>query len=272
MDFFGRLLELDFMRVALLEGMLLSVLAGLLGTQVVLRRLAFFAHGVGAAAFPGLVLADPAGVSPQVAALATGTLFAGGVRGLDRRLARVGTDGVTALLLVAALAIGIVLASDVLGSGAAVDQLLFGTLVGLSSVDLLATAMVCVAAILGQQACGRAWLVAGFDGRGAGSPELGSRSSEQVLLVLIALAVIVSIKAVGALLVAALLVVPAATARLFTSSVRSLRRATFAISSVEAIGGTVLAYALDVPPGPAIATLASGCFLVAVLVSIGRSA
>lgn len=258
------------MRVALLEGILLSVLAALVGTQVVLRRLAFFAHGVGAAAFPGLVLAGPAAVPPPLAAMATSTLFAGGVRGLDRRLTRVGTDGTTALLLVAALAVGIVLASDVLGSGAAVDQLLFGTLVGLSPGDLLATGLICMAALLGHKAYGRAWLVVGFDGRGAGA-EPGSRASEPALLVLIALAVIVSINAVGALLVAALLVVPAATARLFTGSVSSLRRATFAISVVEAIGGTVLAYALDVPPGPAIATLASGCFLVASLISIGRS-
>ncbi len=271
MTFIAGLLELEFMRVALLEAILLSVLAALLGTQVVLRRLAFFAHGVGAAAFPGLVLAGPAAVPPPLAAMATGTLFAGGVRGLDRRLARVGADGSTALLLVGALAVGIVLASDVLGSGAAVDQLLFGTLVGLSPGDLLATGAVCLAALLGHQAYGRAWLVVGFDGRGAGA-QPAIRTSEPVLLVLIALAVIVSINAVGALLVAALLVIPAATARLFTSSVRSLQRAAFVISAAEAIGGTVLAYALDVPPGPAIATLASGCFLLASLFSIGRSA
>lgn len=269
MTFIGGLLELEFMRVVLLEGILLSVLAALLGTQVVLRRLAFFAHGVGAAAFPGLVLAGPAAVPPPLAAMATGTLFAGGVRGLDRRLARVGADGITALLLVAALAVGIVLASDVLGSGAAVDQLLFGTLVGLSPGDLLATGLVCLAALLGQQAYGRAWLVVGFDGREAGP---GVRGSEPALLVLIALAVIASINAVGALLVAALLVIPAATARLFTRSVPSLQRAAFVISAAEAIGGTVLAYTLDVPPGPAIATLASGCFLMASLFSIGRSA
>ena len=72
--------QLPFMQRAALEILLLAPLAGLLGAQIVLRHLAFFTHGVGAAAFPGLVLAGPAGIPPALAALGVGGGFAGAAR------------------------------------------------------------------------------------------------------------------------------------------------------------------------------------------------
>ena len=85
--------EAPFMQRALLETLLLAALAGVLGSWIVLRRLAFFTHGVGTAAFPGLVIAAPAGVAPQLTALAAALAYAGGVEGLRRR--RVATDAAT---------------------------------------------------------------------------------------------------------------------------------------------------------------------------------
>src|SRR5215212_6411198 len=131
--------QLLFMQRAALEVALLAPLAGVLGAQIVLRRLAFFTHGVGAAAFPGLVIAGPAGIPPALAALGVGGTFAVLLERLGRR-AGVAADTATALLLVAALATGIVLASDVFESGAGVDQLLFGSLLAVGSAELLVSA------------------------------------------------------------------------------------------------------------------------------------
>src|SRR3954453_21876366 len=114
------LVELPFMRTAVLELGLLAVAGGLLGAWIVLRRLAFFAHAVGTATFPGLVAASAAGISPELAGLAVGMGYAGGV-GRARS-----DDATTGLLLTAALAGGVVLASDVLHSGAAGDPPLLG--------------------------------------------------------------------------------------------------------------------------------------------------
>ena len=124
-----------YMQRALVEILLLAVLAGALGAWIVLRRLAFFTHSVGTAAFPGLVVAGPWGIAPQLAALGAALGFAGA----RERLARDGDeDAATGILLVGALALGALLASDVYRSGAGVDRLLFGTLIGLSDQDLLA--------------------------------------------------------------------------------------------------------------------------------------
>src|SRR5215207_1065137 len=73
------LLDLPFMRTALAELALLGVAGGLLGTWVVLRRLAFFSHAVGTATFPGLVIAEAAGITAQGAGLVAALLYAGGV-------------------------------------------------------------------------------------------------------------------------------------------------------------------------------------------------
>ena len=103
----------------------------MLGSWIVLRRIAFFTHGVGTAAFPGLVVAAPAGVAPQLTGLAAALVYAGGVEWLARTR-RVATDAATGLVLVGgAGASASILASDVFESGAGVDRLLFGSLIGL---------------------------------------------------------------------------------------------------------------------------------------------
>src|SRR5919106_2453148 len=132
------LADLPFLREALLELLLLAMTGGVLGAWVVLRRLAFFSHAAGSATFPGLVVADASGVSPILAGLAVALGYAGGVQRVGGR-GREHGEG-TALLLVAALAAGVVLASDVFESGAVVDRLLFGTLLGLGTADLAISA------------------------------------------------------------------------------------------------------------------------------------
>ena len=116
-----------FVQRGALELLLLSVGAGVLGTWIVLRGLAFYSHGVATAAFPGLVLADGLGFAGPLGAFGAALVFAVGVERLARGR-RVGHDTLTALVLVGALALGVVLASDVFHSGSNVETLLFGSL------------------------------------------------------------------------------------------------------------------------------------------------
>jgi ABC-type Mn2+/Zn2+ transport system permease subunit len=251
--------DVPYMQRALVEALLLAVLGGVLGSWIVLRRLAFFTHGVGTAAFPGLVAAGPLGLAPQVAALGSGLVYAGLLERLTRTR-RVGTDAATGLLLVAALALGAVLASDVFRSGAGVDRLLFGSLIGLTPSHVWVTAAV-VLAVLGVDAVARrAWLASAFDPSAARSLGVRVRGAELVLLVAVAGAVVVALDAVGALLVTAVLVTPAATVRLVAPSLRSLRWGAAALGGVEAVAGLIAANALNVSPGPALAVLAGGVF------------
>src|SRR5215210_4426981 len=133
------------MRTALAELALLALAGGVLGSWIVLSRLAFFTHAAGTATFPGLVAADASGISPILAGLGVALGYAGGVERAGRS-GRAPGDAATALLLVAALATGVVLASDVFHSGSGVDRLLFGTLLGLNGSDVALSATAAAAA------------------------------------------------------------------------------------------------------------------------------
>jgi manganese/iron transport system permease protein len=253
--------QLPFMQRAALEVVLLAPIAGVLGAQIVLRNLAFFTHGVGAATFPGLVVAGPAGIPPALAALAIGGGFAALLERLGRR-AGLAYDVATALLLVAALAIGIVLASDVFESGSGVDQLLFGSLLAIGTTELLVTAATLVAVLAAAALCRRAWIAAGFDALGGGALGLRVVLADGVLIAAVAIAAIASLDAVGALLVSAVLVIPAATARLFAPSVVALEIGGAVLALVEGLAGLLIAYRLDVPPGAVIAVIGGIVFAI----------
>ncbi len=257
-------LSAPFMQRALVAVLLLSVAGGLLGAWIVLRRLAFFAHAVGSATFPGLVVAGPWGIAPPLAALAAGLGFAGLLSRLTRGAAT-SSDTATGLLLAGALALGSVLASDVYRSGVGVDRLLFGTLLGLSDGDLWLAAAAAVAALAATAALARTWLATGFDPGGARALGVPAARGDWLLLALLAACVVAVLPAVGALLVSTLLVVPAATARLLTGSLGALLATGVALAAAEGVAGLLLAYHLDLPPGPAIAIVGGGIFaLVAV--------
>jgi len=257
--------QLPFMQRAALEIALLAPIAGLLGAQIVLRRLAFFSHSVGAAAFPGLVVAGPAGIPPALAGLGVAGLFAAMLERLGRR-AGLAYDAATALLLVAALAIGVILASDVFKSGAGVDQLLFGSLLAIGWNEILFTtaslALVAVAAALARPD----WIAAGFDPASARSLGLHVVRSDWLLITVLAVAVVASIDAVGSLLIGGIFVIPAATARLFARSVLELELGAAALALLLGLVGLLVAYRLDVPPGATIAVLGGLVFALALAI------
>jgi len=256
-----------YLQRALVEVVLLAVLAGTLGTWIVLRRLAFFTHSVGTAAFPGLVVAGPWGIAPQLGALGAVLGFAAA----RERLARGGRsdpDTATGLLLVGALALGAVLASDVYESGAGVDRLLFGSLIGLSDADVALTALAAAAALLVHAAGRRAWLATAFEPDGAPSLGVRTAAADLGLLVAVSVAVVVALDAVGALLVAVVLVVPAATVRLVAADLRTLQIGTGVLAAVEGVAAVALGDALNVGPGPALGVLGGAVFA---LVAIGQA-
>jgi ABC-type Mn2+/Zn2+ transport system permease subunit len=257
------LADLPFLREALFEVILLGAAGGLLSAWVVLRRLAFFSHAAGSATFPGLVVADASGLSPTVAGLAVALGYAGGVE----RTGRAGREPgeATALLLVAALAGGVVLASDVFESGAAVDRLLFGSLLALGPADLALSAAAAVLAAVGTAALGRTWSAIAFDPDSAPALGLPARTADLTLLALVAVAAVAAIPAVGALLVAAVYVLPGAAARLVSRTVPALLAWSVALALAEGMAGLYVAYWLDLPPGPPVAVLGAAVYAVLAL-------
>ena len=254
-----------FVQRGALELVLLSIGAGVLGTWIVLRGLAFYSHGVATAAFPGLVLAAGIGFAAPLGAFGAALFFAFGVERLAERR-RLGHDTLTALVLIGALALGIVLASDVFHSQASVEALLFGSVLAVGNWDLVFAATVSAVALVVAGLLARRWLAVGFDPGSARSLGVRSAVTDALLLLTIALAVTSALAAVGTMLTSALYVVPAATTRLWLRDLRTWQVATVALAAAEGVAGLWLAVEANVPPGAAIAVLAGGAFVLAALV------
>ena len=258
------ILQLAFVQRGILEVLLVSLAAGLLGTWIVLRGLAFYTHAASAATFPGLVLAAGVGISPPLAALLAALAFALGLERLARRRPAA-RDSLTAIALAGALAAGAVLASDVFHSGSEVDTLLFGSLLATTRGDLLLAGLTSAAALVAVGLVGRRWLALGFDRRSARALGLRSPLPDILLLVIVAVAIVAVLASVGALLATALLVIPAATVRLWRPRLRVWQVASVGLVALEGVAGVLLAVETDAPPGSTIAVLAGAVFALSAL-------
>jgi len=185
-----------FVQRGLVEVLLLAVASGIVGTWAVLRGLSFYAHAVGTAAFPGLVLAEGLGFSPALGAFGVAIVFAGSLEALRRRRAG-GADSLTAVVLVGALAAGVLLASDVFHSASSVDALLFGSLLLIDDRDVLLALVALVAVAITAGVAGRVWLAAGFDERASRSLGLRSTLPDLLLYGALALVSVAALAAVG---------------------------------------------------------------------------
>jgi zinc/manganese transport system substrate-binding protein len=252
--------QLPFVQRGLIEVLALSIGAGVLGTWIVLRGLAFFSHAVGTATFPGLVLADGIGFSAPLGAFGVAVAFTASVWGLARRRGAA-YDSLTALVLVGCLAAGVILASDVYHSGSNVEQLLFGSLLLVDGADIRLAIVATAAILVGNVLFGRRWLASGFDE--VGGPASGEGWLDVVLLGLIALATTAALSVIGALLVAALFVAPAATVRLFANRMAAWQIGTVLLAAAEGTVGLWLSVKTNAPPGATIATLSGAVFGVA---------
>lgn len=258
--------QLPFVQRGLIEVLILAVPAGLLGTWIVLRGLAFFSHAVGTATFPGLVLADGLGFAAPLGAFGAAVAFAAGATALRAR--RTGQDAVVALVLVGSLAAGVILASDVFGSGSNIETLLFGSLLLVDDGDIALAAGAALATLVASALIGQHWLRAGFDPTLADSSGSRSRLFDAVLLGLVALATVAALTVVGALLVAALFLVPAITARLLTDRLLKWQLLSVGLVALEGTVGLWISVKANAPPGATIACVAGGVFAA---VAIGRA-
>jgi len=254
---------------ALLVIALLAIAAGSVGIWVVLRGLSFYVHAAGASTFPGLVLAAGLGLAPLLGA-ALAAIVVGALLALLLRRDPENSDGETAVVLAGALAAGTILAT-VLDERGAIGSGLFGSVLAIGDGELLLAAVAAVLLLAAGPGLARRWLAVGFDRGAARAAGLGAATGDALLLTAIAIVVLASVSAVGSLLATALIVVPAATARLLSTTVRAWQLTTIALTAVLGAAGLAIAIAIAAPPGATIATLAGVVFAI-VLLATGSSA
>lgn len=253
-----------FMQRGLLAALLVGTVCPLLGTYVVLRGLAFFGDALAHIILPGVVLAFLLGWPLPVGALIVGVLAALAIGAISRR-ARIREDAAVGIVFAGALALGVALIS--LERSYAVDlaHILFGNLLGVSTADLWLMAGLGAVVVLAIFAFYKEFLVLSFDPVLAQTLRLPVRLLDNLLLVLLALVIVISIQAVGVALVLAMLVTPASTAYLLVRRLPPMMVLSAALGAAASFLGLLLSYYMNLPSGPAIVLVETAIFLVVML-------
>ena len=249
----------DFGTRAALAGLGTALAAAPLGCFVIWRRMAFFGDATSHAALLGVALAlaadMPQGAGVLLVALAMG-LTVGALA--DRQL---GADSLLGVLSHGALALGLIAVSLLPGRAVNLEGLLFGDILVVTRADLALIwgGAVLVCALLAWR--WQALLTATLSADLAHAAGVRPRREQLVLTLALALVVAVAIKVVGALLIAAMLIIPAAAARPFARTPEAMALWALVIGAASALGGLQLSFAFDTPTGPSIVALAALAFV-----------
>ena len=243
-------LQSEFVLRALAELLLLAPIAGALGVWVVLRGMSYSAESLAHGMLPGLVVAALAGV-PLALGGAGGLLVASLAIALVGRVPRLDADVATSVVVTALLGLGVLLALSP-RTPAGLGELLFGDVLAVSDGDLLLTAVAGAIALAALTLAHPGLLAVTFDPRAATA--LGRRAGryDVLIAVLLALATLAAVQALGSLLVVALLVGPAATARLVCRRVAPAMLLATGVAAGAALAGMQVSYHAETGAGASV--------------------
>ena len=255
-----------FMQRALIGGLLTGALGGLLGSVAVLRELSFFSDALGHSALLGITVGILIGVNPTLVLIPFAVLFALLVNQLVEK-SSLPTDALLNIVYSTSLAAAILFLSLVESYRGGIRQLLFGDILGVSSLDLIVIGMLLAAALIYLCLSMRAQVLLTLNQDLAGAVGVQTRWHRLAFIVLLAVVVAVSIKAVGVLLISAFVVIPSCAGRLLC------RRFPVYVFVSSILGGTcallgLLASGLtNLPSGPSVVMVQFLGFLIALLLS-----
>lgn len=253
-----------FMQRALIEALLLAVITGVCGTYVLLRRMAFVTDAMHHAVFPGVAGAFVLGLPLLTGALVAGVASASLVTVLTR-WPDVGGDDSLAVVVAGFFGLGVVIVSHRSGYAADLTSLLFGRMLTVDVAEIVQTALVGLVVVAVLVAAHKELVARAFDAVHLAS--LGYRivTLDFALNLVVALTVVAAVRAVGTVLVIALVVIPGATARLLTDRLGRIVALACGVSCLAAWAGLVLSWELSVNHGLRAAAGAT----VVVLLSLG---
>jgi ABC-type Mn2+/Zn2+ transport system permease subunit len=259
-------LSFEFFQRALVASAVAGVVCAVIGSYVVLKGLAFIGDAVAHAAFPGVVVAyivgGPYVIGGGIAAFATAITI-----GWVSRRAHLRADTAIGVVFAGAFALGIFLYSAIKGFVGDLFGFLVGNVLSIGTDDLVGLVVLGVIVLGVVAVLWKELLYATFDPLGAAASGLPVGALEYLFLGLIALTIVISLQAVGIILVVAMLVTPAATAQLLTVRFSRLVALAVVIGVGSAVIGLYLSYWFDVASGATIVLVQSAAFVVVLLLS-----
>lgn len=246
---------------AFAEVALVGTVGGVLGCWIVLYGLSYGAESLAHALFPGLVAAALLGV-PLVIGGAAGVIVAALAVAAAGRVPKIGGDTAIAVVVTTMFGLGVLLALSP-ASPPGIGGLLFGDVLGLSDGDLLLSLVLAVAVLVALRLLHGRLLAVGFDRGSARSLGAAPALVDAALLVLVAVAILVAVQGLGNLLVVAVLIAPAATARLLARRVVPMMAAAAALAVAAGVAGLYLSYYASTAGGASIAAVMVAMYLAA---------
>jgi manganese/iron transport system permease protein len=260
-----------FMLRGLGAALIVGIVCPVLGTYVVLRGMAFFGDALAHIILPGVVIAFLLGWPLAAGALIVGVLAALAIGAISRRT-EIQEDAAIGVVFAGAFALGVALIS--LQRSYAIDlaHILFGNLFGVSTTDLWLMGLLGLLVLGGVFAFYKEFLVLSFDLTLARTLRLPVTFLQNLLLVLLALVIVISIQAVGVALVLAMLVTPASAAYLITRRLPPMMLISATLGTIGGLLGLYLSYYLDIASGPAIVLVETAFFALVLAGSPRRGA
>jgi manganese/iron transport system permease protein len=257
-------LAYGFMQRGLVAALLVGVVCAVMGTFVVLKGLAFIGDAVSHAAFPGLVVAyiigAPLYIGGAVAAVTTALAI-----GLVSRRSRLRFDTSVGVLFAGTFAFGVLLFSTIEGYVTDLLGYLLGNVLGIGVGDLVQVAVLGAIVLSVVLVLRKELLFATFDPLGAAASGLPVAALEYLLLALLGVTIVVSIQAVGIIMVVAMLVTPAATAQLLVVQFNRMVAVAVILAALSALLGLYLSFYLNLASGASIVLIETLFFAIALV-------
>ncbi|KAA8721156.1 anchored repeat-type ABC transporter permease subunit [Corynebacterium spheniscorum] len=263
-DFLADLMNpaLGFLPKALIVAMLSAIVCAVVGTHVVLRSMAFIGDAVAHAVFPGIAIAFALQGSVLLGGAVAGAVVALLVATFSQRR-RIKEDTLIGIFFAAAFAVGLVVISRIDGYTASLTSFLFGSLTGVSNSQVYAVAGVGFVVVSLLIILQRPLSAVALDRESAQAMNLPVFFLDIVLYLAVTAAVVISISTIGNILVLALLVTPAATARMLSDRLSIMMVLSALIGAAASFIGLYFSWALDIPTGATIVLTVTVFFLAA---------
>jgi manganese/iron transport system permease protein len=257
-------LRYPFMVRGLLASIMVGTLCAVVGTYVVLRGMAFLGDALAHAILPGVAIAYLLGTNMLWGALVMGLVTAVGIGYVSRR-GQVKEDTAIGVIFAASLALGVAILSTMQNYSVDLTHILFGDVLGVSTSDLWLTAGLGLLVLLVVVFLYKELLVISFDPILAATLRLPLSRLQYLLLILIALTIVVSLQTVGAALMVAMLVTPAATAYLLTRRLWHMMIVGAVVGVLSSVAGLYLSFYVNIASGAAVVLVCTALFILAFL-------
>ena len=256
----------QFFNNGIIVATIAGALCGLLGVFVVLRGMSYIGHGLSHAVFGGAAASAVMNINYFVGAGVWG-VASGVIIGRIARRRLIGADAAIGVVTTASFALGLALLNRYGQAKKSIEAVLFGSVLGVKTIDIVAVSAVAVLSVVLVVALYRAFLFATFD------PEVAQVSGvrvawiEALLMGLLSLTILVTMRVIGTLLISALLVIPASVARMLTNSFARMLWISPIIGAISAFTGMYLSYFLDTSASATVILMGTLMFIVVYVVT-----